>query len=176
MTFGHQLPRSPSLALILDSDAEMQRALAQVAELEGLTPIVASSELGAYSLLAEHCDAIGLVLLNLTANGIDAMAFRQWQLDAPRAATIPTVVLIPRELTDAEIGPLRPGPLVRLVRRDALYQLISPYRETQVARESATTPTRSRRHGVRDRPTQDRTPVTSPSALAVRLSQAATLP
>ena len=115
------------LVLILASDPRVQQVLAGIAEREGCRPLLATSELDGYNLLSERCDEIAFVILDLNAPGIDALTFRLWQLDAPRAAIIPTVVMSNRCLTDIELATLQPSRVVvNALTRHACRPLGSP--------------------------------------------------
>jgi hypothetical protein len=105
-----------SRALILESDPVLQQLFIRIAAAEGCEPLLARSELEGYSLLAEHVETISLVLVNVTGDGIDAVVFRQWQLDAPRVSRIQTVMFSSRALCASEMAALQPAtPVIRLL-------------------------------------------------------------
>jgi DNA-binding response OmpR family regulator len=104
--------RPGSIVLIIESDPATRGVLTRAIELEGGTAIVASSALDAYAVLAEHVNRITLLVLGITGNSGDAVAVRHLQLDAPRVAAIPAVVVSDRPLTDDECAQLRPTAVV----------------------------------------------------------------
>jgi hypothetical protein len=71
--------------------------------------LFAHSMVDAYSVLAEQFNRISLIVLDLTTNPSDAFALRQLQLDAPRVAAIPTMVITEQPLTPGERTALRPS-------------------------------------------------------------------
>ena len=79
------------------------------AELEGLKPIVVPSAADAYGIFAEESNQIILVILDIARGTEEGVAARRLQLDAPRVAAIPAVVLGDRPLTDAERAALQPA-------------------------------------------------------------------
>ena len=101
-------PRPGPIVLIVAPDPATQLLLEWAAELEGLKPIVVGSASDAYGILAEESNQIILVVLDI-ACGEDAVSARRLQLDAPRVAPIPAVVLTERPLTETERTVLRPA-------------------------------------------------------------------
>jgi CheY-like chemotaxis protein len=101
-------PATP-VVLIVDPDPATQLLLEWAAELEGLTALAVPSSADAYGILAEDTNQIILVVLDLACGGDDAVAARRLQLDAPRVASIPAVVLTDRSLTDTDRTVLRPA-------------------------------------------------------------------
>jgi len=100
------------IVLVIEGDPATRLVLTRAIELHGCAAIVASSVLDAYGVLAEHLDRIILLVLGITGTTADAVAVRHLQLDAPRVAAIPAVVVSDRPLTDDERAQLRPAALV----------------------------------------------------------------
>ena len=71
--------------------------------------MVVSSASDAYGIFAEETNQIILVILDITRGTDDGIAARRLQLDAPRVAMIPAVVLGDRPLTEAERATLQPA-------------------------------------------------------------------
>jgi len=101
--------RAGPIVLIVDPDPATQLLLEWAADLEGLKPVVVSSASDAYGVLAEETKQIILIVLDIGRGTDDAVAARRLQLDAPRVALIPAVVLSDRPLTDTERAMLRPA-------------------------------------------------------------------
>jgi CheY-like chemotaxis protein len=101
-------PTAP-VVLVVDPDPATQLLLEWAAELEGLKALVVSSASDAYGILAEETSQIILVVLDIACGGDDAVAARRLQLDAPRVASIPAIVLTDRSLTDSDRSVLRPA-------------------------------------------------------------------
>ena len=101
-------PDSP-VVVVVDPDPATQLLLEWAAETEGLRALVVHSSTDAYGVLAEKSNHIILVVLDVACGGDDAVAARRLQLDAPRVATIPAVVLTDRPLADADRSTLRPA-------------------------------------------------------------------
>ena len=99
----------PPVVLVVDPDPATQLLLEWAAEIEGLKALVAPSAADAYGILAEDTNQIILIVLDIACGGDDAVAARRLQLDAPRVAAIPAVVLTDRSLTDADRTVLRPA-------------------------------------------------------------------
>jgi CheY-like chemotaxis protein len=97
------------VVLVVDPDPATQLLLIWAAELEGLKALVVPSASDAYGILAEDTNQIILIVLDVACGGDDAVAARRLQLDAPRVAAIPAVVLTDRSLTDADRAVLRPA-------------------------------------------------------------------
>jgi DNA-binding response OmpR family regulator len=97
------------IILIVDDDPAVSKFHARIAELEGCAVLIADSAAEGYAVLSQFHDRIALLLLDVAMDGIDGFGFRQLQLDAPRVATIPTVMVSGRELSDGELGYLRPA-------------------------------------------------------------------
>jgi len=97
------------IVLIVDPDPATQLLLEWAADLEGLKPIVVLSAADAYGVLAEDTNQIVLIVLDIARGTDESMAARRLQLDAPRVAQIPAVVLSDRPLTDTERATLRPA-------------------------------------------------------------------
>jgi DNA-binding response OmpR family regulator len=122
------------MALIIEDDPRIQLALVSATEQEGYLPLVAGSEMDGYCLLAEYFDRIGLLLLDIATEGVDAHAFRKLQLDAPRAAEIPTVMVSDHALTEDERKLLRPAAAVmKPLHLDAVRQVVGAYRQAPLA-------------------------------------------
>jgi hypothetical protein len=94
---------------VVDPDPATQLLLEWAAELEGLKSLVVSSAADAYGILAEDTNQIILIVLDIACGGDDAVAARRLQLDAPRVASIPAVILTDRLLTDPDRSALRPA-------------------------------------------------------------------
>jgi DNA-binding response OmpR family regulator len=101
-------PDTP-VVVVVDPDPATQLLLEWAADLEGLRAFVVQSSTDAYGILAEETSQIILVVLDIACGGDDAVAARRLQLDAPRVASIPAVVLTDRPLTDADRTTLRPA-------------------------------------------------------------------
>ena len=101
--------RPGPIVLVVHPDPATQLLLEWAAELEGLRPIVVGSASDAYGILAEDSKQIILVILDVACGGEDAVSARRLQLDAPRVAKIPAVVLTERPLTETERTILRPA-------------------------------------------------------------------
>jgi DNA-binding response OmpR family regulator len=95
--------------VVVDPDPATQLLLEWAAEIEGLRALVVQSSTDAYGILAEETNHIILLVLDVACGGDDAVAARRLQLDAPRVASIPAVILIDRPLADADRSTLRPA-------------------------------------------------------------------
>jgi len=109
MGAGGRTSRAGPIVLIVDPDPAAQLLLEWAADLEGLKPVVVSAAADAYGILAEESNQIILVVLDIARGTDDGVAARRLQLDAPRVALIPAVVLTDRPLTDTERATLRPA-------------------------------------------------------------------
>ena len=109
MGAGGRTSRAGPIVLIVDPDPAAQLLLESAADLEGLKPVVVSAAADAYGILAEESNQIILVVLDIARGTDDGVAARRLQLDAPRVALIPAVVLTDRPLTDTERATLRPA-------------------------------------------------------------------
>jgi CheY-like chemotaxis protein len=103
----HGLMQQP-IVLVVDDDAAVRTLLGRVVASEGCKPLLATCGTDGYGYLAELGRSVTLLLLDVTMPGMDAFAFRELQLDAPRVATIPTVVITGRCLTLDEVTRLQP--------------------------------------------------------------------
>ncbi len=101
--------RSGPIVLVVDPDPATQLLLEWAAELEGLKAVVVGCASDAYGILAEESKQIILVVLDIACGAEDAVSARRLQLDAPRVAPIPAVVLTERPLTETERTILRPA-------------------------------------------------------------------
>ena len=109
MATGGRTFRAGPIVLVIDPDPATQLVLEWAAELEGLKPIVVASASDAYGIFAEESNQIILVILDVARGTDEGVAARRLQLDAPRVAAIPAVVLSDRPLTDAERAALQPA-------------------------------------------------------------------
>ena len=109
MPTGSRIFRAEPIVLVIDPDPATQLVLEWAAELEGLKPIVVSSASDAYGIFAEESNQIILVVLDIARGTEEGVAARRLQLDAPRVATIPAVVIGDRPITDAERAVLQPA-------------------------------------------------------------------
>jgi hypothetical protein len=109
MATGSRTFRAGPIVLVIDPDPATQLVLEWAAELEGLRPIVVPSAAEAYGIFAEESNQIILVILDTARGTEEGVAARRLQLDAPRVAAIPAVVLGDRPLTDAERAALQPS-------------------------------------------------------------------
>ena len=109
MATGGRIFRAGPIVLVIDPDPATQLVLEWAAELEGLKPVVVASAADAYGIFAEESNQIILVILDIARGTEEGVAARRLQLDAPRVATIPAVVLGDRPLTDAERVALQPA-------------------------------------------------------------------
>ena len=109
MATGGRTFRAGPIILVIDPDPATQLVLEWAAELEGLKPIVVASASDAYGIFAEESNQIILVILDVARGAEEGVAARRLQLDAPRVAAIPAVVLCDRPLTDAERATLQPA-------------------------------------------------------------------
>ena len=100
-------PDTP-VVLVVDPDPATQLLLEWAAELEGLRAVVVQSSTDAYGILAEETNHIILLVLDIASGCDDAVAARRLQLDAPRVASIPAIVLTDRPLTDTDRTTLQP--------------------------------------------------------------------
>jgi hypothetical protein len=105
---GRTARRGP-IVLIVGPDPATQLLLEWAAELESLAPLVVGSASDAYGILAEESKHVILVILDIASGGEDALSARRLQLDAPRVARIPAIVLAGRPLTETERESLRPA-------------------------------------------------------------------
>lgn len=108
-TGGRTSRAAASIVLVIDPDPATRLVLEWAAELEGLRTVVVSSASDAYGIFAEETNQIILVILDITRGTDDGIAARRLQLDAPRVAMIPAVVLGDRPLTEAERATLQPA-------------------------------------------------------------------
>ena len=133
-TPSHRPAAQRPMVLIIEDDPRLQLALIRATEQEGYLPLVAESEMDGYGLLAEYFDRIGLLLLDIATDGVDALAFRKLQLDAPRAAAIPTVMLSDHALTEDERKLLQPAAAVmKPVHLDVVRQVLCAYAQPRLA-------------------------------------------
>jgi len=109
MATAGRIFRAGPIVLVIDPDPATQLVLEWAAELEGLKPIVVPSAADAYGIFAEESNQIILVILDIARGTEEGVAARRLQLDAPRVAAIPAVVLGDRPLTDAERAALQPA-------------------------------------------------------------------
>jgi DNA-binding NtrC family response regulator len=109
MATGGRIFRAGAIVLVIDPDPATQLVLEWAAELEGLKPVVVASASDAYGIFAEESNQIILVILDIARGTDEGVAARRLQLDAPRVAAIPAVVLGDRPLTDAERVALQPA-------------------------------------------------------------------
>jgi DNA-binding NtrC family response regulator len=112
MATGGRTFRAGPIVLVIDPDPATQLVLEWAAELEGLKPIVVSTASDAYRIFAEESNQIVLVILDIARGTEEGVAARRLQLDAPRIATIPAVVLGDRPITDVERAALQPAIMV----------------------------------------------------------------
>jgi DNA-binding response OmpR family regulator len=109
MATGGWTSRAGSIVLVIDPDPATQLVLEWAAELEGLRSVVVPSASDAYGIFAEESNQIILVILDIARGTEEGVAARRLQLDAPRVAMIPAVVLSDRPLTEVERATLKPS-------------------------------------------------------------------
>ena len=109
MATGVWTSRPGTIVLVIDPDPATQLVLEWAAELEGLRSVVVPSASDAYGIFAEESNQILLVILDIARATEEGVAARRLQLDAPRVAMIPAVVLSDRPLTDVEHATLKPA-------------------------------------------------------------------
>ncbi len=83
--------RSPTILLIED-DADLADALAEVLTMEGYRILYAADGMAALAMLAEH-ELPDLILLDLMMPKMSGWEFREAQLRDPRLAKTPVIVL-----------------------------------------------------------------------------------
>ena len=119
--------QSPKILLIED-DADLADALAEILTMEGYRVVYASDGMAALALLADS-ELPGLILLDLMMPKMSGWEFREAQLRDYRIARIPVVVL------SATGEPARPIDAMRILRKPVtLEALLATVKELAGAR------------------------------------------
>lgn len=88
--------------LIVDDNHLVRQILARRLRDEDFTPYVASTGIEGFRRLIDLADELALVLLDISMEGLDGFQFRSRQLETPKLAAVPTIVVSGRIPNDED--------------------------------------------------------------------------